>query len=175
MPHNQAATLPAVESKHRYVLAIYLLCAVFLFLITLIPYETSIPYLSSSYPISRLVVSLMYGGWVAAIVHASFFCVWCHPVVTGEERVPKRSAFALIAMTVFTVLHFIRDWNEGIEHQGEEVVVFWAWINGGFILILAALWVWARKRGGLTLYFFFHTLMFAWLGLAFLPFFGRWS
>lgn len=161
-------------TNQRQVLSTYLLCAALLFSLSLSTTYLNIPFpFYFGYPFFHLLISMMFGGWAAAIVYTALFCVWCAPVFTGEDKVPLRSLYLLLGMTMLTAVNFITNWELGLSYEGENRLKLLALVNGAIISTLLAMWVWARKRGGLALYFAFHPLIFAYGILGFFPYLGE--
>jgi hypothetical protein len=166
---DRQAELSWVEDPAReYIPAIYLVCITLLFCTSMVDSYAYYSPLTSFYPSINLILSLMFGRLASAFIHMAFFAIWCAPVLTGENRIPVRSIVVLLAMTLLTAFHFAVEWLGGMENKAVEL----AWINGGVIVVLAGLWLWVRKQGGIVLYFVFHLLMFTWVRFAFLPHFG---
>jgi hypothetical protein len=169
MTDNQAILSWAEDPAKEYIPAMYVVCMMMLFCTSMVDSYSYYSPLTSFYPTINLLLSLMFGGLGAAIIHTGFFAIWCAPVLTGENRIPVRSAVVLLIMTLLTMFYFTVEWLAGTSDKWVGL----ACINGGFIFVLTGLWFWVRKQGGIVLYFVFHLLMFAWVRFAFLPYSGE--
>lgn len=81
--------------------------------------------LLSPFPLLTMLPAIALGlGYAGMIIPTALFFLWNPGLRSGQSETPKRTWFALGALTLLTVVYFAIAWTDGIGFQGAAFTHF---------------------------------------------------
>jgi hypothetical protein len=113
-----------------------------------------------SYIIGTLIVPLL-------------FLLWSFPLLRGQVQIPRRSKIGTIFLILLSLLSVIASWPYGVKYQGLIHTIAIYIFNLIFWTALFLLYRSNTTRESYTSNYFFHWILFAWLGWVAFPWLGE--
>ena len=168
--------------KNNYVKH-YVAGAILLWGIAYISIATSSPKIYSPYSLivillGMTIYELFQVGKLTVYLLSSFvipllFLLWSLPLLSGQTQIIKRSKIITILLVLLSLVWLIASWSYGIQYQGITHTVAVDIFNVMFWLVLFLLYRINRTSPSYTSNYFFHWLLFAWLGWVAFPWLGE--
>jgi hypothetical protein len=151
-----------------------LACAGVVLLATSAPtYLKGAPSLLAPAPVPWIALYLLLLGPLALAIPPTWFLAWTPQLRAGTGAIPRRSIVLLAVLAVLSVGWGVAAWSYGIRWQGMGYTRAVLALTAGWIVLLAGVCAWARRRPSFARSCLFHTLLFTWLGWYAFPWLGE--
>ena len=137
---------------------------------------TGTPSLISPFPTVTVLVAFALPGaipWLAVLVPSLFFFAWNPSLAKGERKVPRRSLFLLLLLTLLTMVDFLLEFQDGLEYQGARFTYATFGVNVGCLIVLWIVFVRGWRKPSFFNNLLAHWLLFVWLGWYAFPYLGE--
>src|SRR5260370_29293704 len=120
------------------------------------------------------VLSSSHLGMLAIAIPSLLFFAWNPGLLTGIDRIPKRTYALLVVAVTLDPMWFVGGWRYGLQYQGPLYTRVVCALNVVWIALLGLMCVrYWRKEPSFKANLAFHWVLFAWLAWYAFPYLGE--